>query len=1545
MAPKKGLTKRKKGLRKETTQKVDSALKKIKSKKKLKNASQKNNQADINKPSHLKQDATKEDFINISYDSLTNLEINHIEKSDNLNQIHRAIFDGAFPAFITQEELNSGHHVDVDDADDTEILSQHINNLKTNFLVQCFKSTCTTSNLLTERDIESYLVEVPPLDFMAKIFNGLDIEIIQKHPTDFIDDQVLNDIFTTKGQETTNFYFYSHQDFIELNVALLKIKKEQNKGNILSSELLGITNELVDKVTLLMSNAAEESKFLLFVSLEKLLLDIANFSSSYLESAKTSNESDDKALMNKVRASGVDLKNAILPVNVVYTIIDELQEKRHGINTKLKNLNKDNLRQLSLLSNNKIDVSNEITLRDSLEPNIIEAHLQSFDDYFLISNLIKDANNKLDKVQECEELLSAFVSLDSMVKEVDTIHEQLQQELGSEISARGDTAKIALSKLVELRNTYEHYINDIKDSISAVNQLDSNFLDVQSAHKEKIRLIKEMFPYKLLKKLDVPLDQLQLEFSQDLGINQSLEDISEADQQSDQSTKSLMLSEESSSVEISLTSMEIDSGYDSLDTVNTGRDDDSIRLENIDETLEQDLKKMIRRFFDDIEIFKKRLSQHSADDKHLMTVINTLKRIINLKENYCNSEKHLEDLKNPDESSLSLNELIQMLEDLNNFVTIGPRTALRLLYLRENIPELPSLINITYLSELVQLCERVVPTTEDEAFQKTTVLLKEKLRNCRNIEYVDNNLKTMLDDNIFKNVIAVFTHLTDEDSASQFLQYYQQLMSEQAKAIENIHLHQAIPQEEKVKLISEQKQSLLIWKSLGSKLNNHSIVDFFNNIKNEFTEYKQLAAKYVSLKIKYGHSFQVNQLNKIESTLTRCETLHEKLTNEYKALFYLISNMAKLSNLPPDMMVVLEPFSKDTIQRELDNAELHIHARYAQPINSLENFKLHFKQGLYFINSTKSEQNNFIQALALGMHAAFRPSTLVFNAAQAFKLTDVNEEKENILEFIKAVVRYDFHNTLIHYKGDENKITQKLNLFLDTIKDKALSGLRNEIKYLITEKKTRNQTNYFNTLNRLSLKTEPYFSREQLAMMINRLTQRLFVSNPDNLQLVVSEFEDIIYYCHSSYFEPLDDSLLSPTTAAQKFIDIAIEKELLDNEFFYKYYEKQNAVHEEASPIPSGTLKISHISDYASRLLEFDRIARKELSSEEQEQAMHELIKNIEDNYCFEFMSMSPSEMIHSILETDANNAQKHVFKTPSSLHANRLDIFQQKITYLFQTIIFHEYQNGSLKPRQKTMQAKRLACFFYNVLQQSIKQKAYITFEVMYNILSEKYVNRLLPSNISNFKQYERFVEYNQKTLYKNILRRQKVPNISYIRSALIQTLHKVETKQLSKFVLIGQCVLNINQLKAELLKAGVKANTSLNLFDFMNSVLAFAYTTRYYYDPNGQDYMFELDVVKEHLADLSLFVLPPEKENSKRIDEFETVNQLINHLQYSVNKGWGYNITDKNPEARIIEFIEKSLKDIDFSEQAIFPDFNMVMSVFDIFDDAKRDTDEGLH
>lgn len=1545
MAPKKGLIKSKKGLRKETTQKVDSVLKKIKSNKELKSANQQKHNSEKTQSSHYKQDKIKEDFDNISYDTLTNLEITDIENSNELKKINRAIVEGSFPAFITQEELNSAHHSNVNDTNETENLSKHINNLKTNFLVECFKSTCTANRLLTERDVESYMVEVPPLDFMAKLFNGLDVKIIQKHPTDFIDDNVLNEIFTNKDQQTINFYYYSHQAFVDLNVALLKIKEKQLEGNTIPSELLDTTNELVDKVIELMGNATEESKFLLFVSLEKLLLDIANFSEACLESAKISDDPDDKALMNKVRASDVDLKNTILPANVVYTIIDELQEKRHEINAKLKNLNEDNLLQLSVLSNNRIDVSNEITLRDSLEPNIIEAHLQTFDDYFLISNLIKDANNKLDKIQECEELLSAFASLDTMINEVNKIYNQLQQDMNEESSARGDSAKIALTKLDELLKAHQHYINDIKDSISTVQQLNSNFLDVQRAHKEKIKHIKEMFPYKLLEKLNVPLDQFQLSFTQDLGINQTLEKNLEADYQSDQTTKSLMLSEESSSVEISFTSMDNDSEFSSFDTAQTGIDDEKPSLGDLDETLEQDLKKLILRFYEEVDIFKKRLSQYSTDDKHLITVINTLKRIIDLKENYCKSEKHHAALKNPDNTSFGWSQITDVLIDLNDFMTIGPRTALRLLYLRENIPELPSLININQLSELVQLCEKIVTSTRDDLFQKATSQIKEKLRNCRNIEYVDNNLKAMLDKDIFINVIAVFTHLADEGSAGEFLGYYQQLMNEQAKAIENIHLHQAIPQEEKVKLISEQKQSLLVWKSLGSKLNNHSIVDYFLNIKNEFTEYKELAAKYVNLKIKYGHTFQVNQLNKIETTLNQCELLYQKLTSNYKALFHLISNMAGLSNLPPDMMVVLEPFSKDTIQKELDNAELHIHARYAQSINSLENFQLHFKQGLYFINITKSEQNNFIQALALGMHATFRPSTLIFTSAQAFKLTDVKEERENILEFIKSVVKYDFHNTLIHYKGDENKITQKLNLFLDAIDDKALNSLRNEIKYLITEKKAKNQTNYFNTLNRLSLKTEPYFSREQLAMMINRLTQRLFVSNSDNLPLVVSEFEDIIYYCHSSYFEPLDDNLLSPTTAAQKFIDIAIEKELLDNEFFYKYYEKQNAVHEEASQIPSGTLKISHISDYASRLLEFDRIARKELPAEEQEQALQELIKNIEDNYCFEFMSMSPSEMIHAILETDANNAQKSVFKTPSSLHANRLDIFHQKITYLFQTIIFHEYQNGSLKPRQNTMQAKRLACFFYDVLQQSIRQKAYITFEVMYNILSDKYVNRLLPANKSDLKKYERFVEHNQKTLYKDILKRHKVPNISYIKSALIQTLNKVETKYLSKFVLIGQSVLHINQLKTELLKAGVKANTSLNLFDFMNSVLAFAYTTRYFYDPNGQDYMFELDVVKEHLADLSLFVLPPERENSKRIDEFETINQLVNHLQYSVNKGWGYNITDKNPEARIIEFIEKSLKNIDFSEQTIFPDFNMVMSVFDIFDDAKRDADEGLH
>tara|TARA_R110002110_G_scaffold404606_1_gene623090 strand:+ start:101413 stop:105906 length:4494 start_codon:yes stop_codon:yes gene_type:complete len=1436
-----------------------------------------------------------------------------LRKTFYSTELPALISESVIPSLSIQNDLNIEDGIN-------KLLStikKHSKTQANRFIYPCLDFIFQDSGIITSTDITQYSEQKHMMPLLTKIFNIQDISTLIQHANAFIDEEKLNRFYQDNTLAVQQYYILNLNEYEKLNTNLMKIKKMEHSEEAIPDSLLSQTEKCMLDLNEKLNNIQDDAPFFLYNHLRSLLVHLLEASQKTIDTLQSSNTPENKEFLDHIRSKAEQEPPIPIPTMLMYTLIDHLQEQRDELTSMLDSITKRQYIFLDFISGRKINIDNEKKLIESLTIEVLTNHLHDHGEYQLIKNLIAAAKNKLENIQLCLPILDKLMALSDYISNNNTVIASVVHSAMEHEAITQDDLENILEVFNDIRISYDQYIEELQEALTSADNLIPILYNIQSAHDVKINNLFDLYPDDLLKHFQI----------------KSAPNVKPED-------KKLKLAKPNASLAPppSPTEMTKQPDYPEAETITpTSLKDENLATKAIElDTNEvKELTTNINLFFKQLDNFNKAIDTIRTGDKDLNAAIAVNKRVLALKQNAY--RRLLSDHQLSEEidtnKKISIPSLQVYMQIIDEFCAFGPRTALRLLFIRNNTSHLPEMPDVDNLNAIAHSLDKISYSVENEDFRVRVSHINSKLKSLRHISHANNNLKNILRDGFLLNAIDSIHRLSAPNIAEQISGMYKNVIKHKAEIIQNLQQSRSNTNNEQNKSINLHQKELESWTKVSHTFQKDRLIKYFTKMENSIKQYEAMVKKSAVLKVKYGHSFDITLLRNHQKLVRQCEILHFKILKHYTEVFEILTCMSHIDCISPELIMILEPFKKQIITQDLQKANALLHLDYKKDVYSLDNFIIHFKQGLFFINPNQEQQAPFIKALCLGMHTYFTPIDLINMSLEAFANTSVTREQINIFLFIRTVIKTDMSDKLFHYKGEENAFSRKLNTFLTGIEDEELAPIVNEIMFLVIEQKKLKESNYFNMLNRLALKTTPYLSTEYLSAMLYDLVDKLTKKPADEYSNIITEFKNIIHYTHSEYFRIDNNSLLSPNYAAQLFIDTANNYNIISDDIVIAFNDKVNNHTPAEVNIPSNIPKVKHVSEFQSLLLQFEEVATTNCTTEQNVNFLNQITQTIELLYSNEVIQIKQTELIEAALGTDKMNAANNIYKPPTSIHVNKIEDFNTKLHMLFSSIIFYAYHNGKLKPRYKVRECERLIDFYENLLRHAIDTHAYRAFEVIYKVLSEEYVNRIFESDNQGAKKYEKLFYNNKKLLARLIEEHNGIPLIESVKIILAETIESKETSLASKFTRIGQEIVGVTQYKGH---TGKQTRAIKDFSNFMNSYLL-TISSKNYYEPYIQDYIFDDSLISSTLERLSEEVKPKSVPAPISIAEFSSITGLINYLDNCSNKGWGYNLLEEHPKETIIEFMTNHISGNLHDSENDIPDFNESMSIFILFDELE--------
>jgi len=1454
--------------------------------------------------------------------------LEHTQSINLITNVSNTLFP-ELPSILTLLDDNSNKEVD-----------EIIRNLKNSSIAQsnhlallCMTSVFKGDLLITPEDIKLSFSKQSSIELLAKLYHANFTSKLIKYANTFINEENLDTFYAEHTEEIQQDYILNIKEYYTFCQNIMNVIKTEKLEKPVSKGLESKTIQSISELNTKIKNIKDNSKYYLYNKIKNCFINLIRMSQNKIDELAQLSSAEDSSLFQFIQNAEEFDSDIDLPESLIYILIDELQDDRNHLSELFESISKIQYDFLSFISKQVVSFKNESTLIESLSPEILNLHLKTHKDYQLVKKLIHDAITKFENHKKCLPVVNQLITLSEYMAENNRIISDIIQKSKTQGFSQQDELETILEAFNDIRIAYEQYIEELQEALSNVdNNIMQVLYDIKEAHTSKINSIFELRPKNLISEFNI---QNAKPNGPTIQARESLNTAVPFDTQQfpNHETKT--------------------PHYPEASTANTQRLMDSknkkktksIQYSKWDTDNIRELTRHINTFLNNINVFNETLCNSKPSDEALKDAIYALKRTFALKQNAYRRVLSENNLPEAIEKNTSITEqsLLTYLKIIDEFCSFGSRAALRLFFIQNHIPQLAKIPNLDLLGKIERCLQKIPHELKSSSFLARENKIKERFKNIEQITYTNNNLTVILKGELLHHSIDAIQRILPQNIISQISDLYSQSILLKTKEIQTLQLKKynsdkECSNNEKEATVGTHEQQLQNWKNLSPHFQIKNIGNYFSRIERILYQYQTMVQRATKLKIKYGHTFDVRALVKYEQCAKQCDILHGKIIQQYHDTLQLLEYMSHIDSISPELMMLLAPFKNHIFAIELQKTNVLLHIEYKKDSTPLKSFVLHFKLGLFFANKNSAKQTEFTKALCMGMHTYFKANTLIDMTMAAFHNTDLTCEHNNALIFIRTIINMDMKNELFHYKGLDNNTSIKLHDFLNSITAPELTPIVNEIKHLIIDKKDKNKANYFNVLNRLALKSPPFISKEDLSIMIYDLVYQLKNMPRDQHTNIVAEFRDILHYTHPVYFDVENDNVLSPNSAVQTFIHTANHQNLMqsDNETLINFQEKKENSQTTEHEISSSIKTIKHVSQFKNTLTNIENIAKSNIESNQQDILVKQIINMTEQIYQQEVLNIGSTELICSALNLDHINASDGLYKTPDSLHINKIEELNVKLEMLFSAIIFFEYHNGILSPRQKLKECENIIHFYENILCSAIDNHSYRIFEIIYNTLTKNHILRLCKNTNNIINKFGELFKNNKRTLTKLVKKHNGIPLLDISKNKLIDLIESQTISLPSKFITIGQEALQLSAYQKRNIYEQKKQDNNSYFVNFINSYLSSIHSSCYY-APYVQDYVFDKKISPYDLPHLSLEIKPEEIDNAISITEFKNISALINYLHNCSNKGWGYNLIESNPREKIIEFMTQQIEGDPKSFTTDIPDFNESMSIFKLFDDLE--------
>ncbi len=699
--------------------------------------------------------------------------------------------------------------------------------------------------------------------------------------------------------------------------------------------------------------------------------------------------------------------------------------------------------------------------------------------------------------------------------------------------------------------------------------------------------------------------------------------------------------------------------------------------------------------------------------------------------------------------------------------------------------------------------------------------------------------------------------------------------------------------------------------------------DLLVNLTQELTSYQELLNEYGKARILA--SIKIDEL----SYLKELQTLHQNIEQRAKS-FGMVRHLKKtLSNFTePELEKIKENI--DMLIKALHKIEKDLSALGVDRYSSQTIIHYRIGRGDFF----KEEDREHLRSATYALHSIINPIKLFNIFIKNFKQYTPEQQTECLL-FVKNYLLLDTKNNLISVKYEKSEIIDRIDMFCQyvisvTPENTTIEELSNEISNILINKIIAKGKTFSEYLSNISKGKIPH---QHLLRRLNTIKHD-FQNHVNDTAQIEEYFLEINFILDSPNLLDRDDIEHNDkiNSTIEYFCNQLGDIPAFANsatELKNKLIERFNVPVLQDLP-QSPILEIPESIHFNINSLLFD-VLQGDIMMAESEKSLLSTIDAIERGFSTRFAAIDISELREQSWRHDEKRI--HEGLTPFAPNVRKYYQYFSLIQKYFTLALLYDVEKGENKliPRDSLYKISHLKKFMEKAICRALDNGANATAIVLDSVLKQPEISRLLPKNrefetVRN-EQFKKMVNDN-KPLDINILEKNALPFLGLVQSQITKEYELKFGSEFERRVYIGQKLQFLEELKQNINQS---TNTEL-AFQIVN----FMTQHELLLSVVVMDDILVDQVGIQELASSASYELKPNEFKSYQLSDFHSISELKDILTFWYNRMEDYHFITKNPEKKIMEFIEEQIaNDEDFH---YFESSLAILNLIDLINASKQ-------
>lgn len=710
--------------------------------------------------------------------------------------------------------------------------------------------------------------------------------------------------------------------------------------------------------------------------------------------------------------------------------------------------------------------------------------------------------------------------------------------------------------------------------------------------------------------------------------------------------------------------------------------------------------------------------------------------------------------------------------------------------------------------------------------------------------------------------------------------------------------------------------------NLLKKSKNTGIHNFFKELHHALIQFQPALTNLINTILDSSYYHNPKALNKISQLYENTINVNQLFEKHY-------------TEIP---LILLHPEQKESMVNVLEKIDvvikksIFIFEEIITNPNAKPAFEKKMESGTIFAINESIKDQEFLKSLSLGVLSDFTPSKAMQMALEGLSFCKDPKDIKNSLSFIYYLLIYDSQNVSIDYTTNTDDF---LNHVSNNIKKRDEDIIQNEkkIALLVTDKKEKHQKEHELLLSNLSADDQEKISIQSFSRKILQYLYHLKNSELTVKNMLCIEFEDLINSAHPNYFSSENKNLESPYFSGLLFIQEA-KAHNINLHDVYLTINKKNALSNKIH-VPVEEVTVEPMSKFSALITNIEKMAKQELNTHQEKILSKNLLSLIEKTYNQLLKKIQTHELAAAGKQIDKRNIDNGIYMPPQSIHINKLQNTQEKISSLLELTILNTYENNKISLRHKVKECRKITDFYLNLMVQAFQSKQFYAFSVLFKTLNKNHIKKFI-TNTEWQKQYQQFFIPDDSKFFELLHTHHSNPSVDYFLNIFTQMQTEMSFNPVAKYLTIGQESAKFETEKNVISDDNVSSSKSLDISDFADTYIFNCNAAFCEVSYLTLSVKLNAEKFQEYAIQRSNKILPSLQPEKKSLINFNDISELYFHLSVSHDREWGYNLLEADPQKQITEFIIEKISNA-IEKHDIIPNIQDIFSILKKINDIE--------